>query len=138
MQWSDLPRDPSERLLRQFAGLWIAFFGGSAAWQWLRLGHVQTAWMLAAIAIAVGVAGLIAPRLVRPIFVGWMIAAFPIGWTVSKVALLFIFYAVLTPLGLLFRVMGRDVLQLRPQPNRTTYWTAKAQVTDVTTYFRQY
>ena len=28
MQWSDIPFVPSSRTLRQFAGLWIAVFGG--------------------------------------------------------------------------------------------------------------
>ena len=30
MNWSDVTKPPSNRMLRQFAGLWIVFFGGFA------------------------------------------------------------------------------------------------------------
>ena len=38
MQWSDIPFDPSRKTLRQFAGLWLVFFGGMALWQALGAG----------------------------------------------------------------------------------------------------
>ena len=34
MQWSDIQFSPPRKTLRQFAGLWMAFFGGFALWQW--------------------------------------------------------------------------------------------------------
>jgi hypothetical protein len=74
-------------MLRKFAGLGLVVFGGLAAW---RFWYGQTgAWTisLAAAAVVVGVAGLVRPALVRPIYSGWMMAAFPIGWTVSHIAL---------------------------------------------------
>ena len=30
MKFSDIPRNPDNRMLRQFAGLWILFFGAIA------------------------------------------------------------------------------------------------------------
>ena len=33
MQWSDIQFDPPRKTLRQFAGLWLVFFGGLALWQ---------------------------------------------------------------------------------------------------------
>ena len=30
MQWSEIPKNPSERMLRQFGGLCVLFFGGLA------------------------------------------------------------------------------------------------------------
>ena len=33
MRWSDIPFDPPRTTLRQFAWLWLAFFGGMALWQ---------------------------------------------------------------------------------------------------------
>ena len=40
-----------------------------------------------------------------------MVLAFPIGWTVSQVILLLMFYGLFTPIGLVFRLIGRDPLQ---------------------------
>ena len=41
MRWSDIPFDPPRRTLRQFAWLWLAFFGGMALWQALVKEHIQ-------------------------------------------------------------------------------------------------
>jgi hypothetical protein len=136
MNWSDVRRPPSDRLLRQFAGVWIGFFLVAAAARWLRGGPHLPALVLAVMAVVVGVAGLLSPRLIKPIYVGWMIAAFPIGWTVSKVALAAIFYVVLTPISWAFRIGGRDVLRLRRAP-RDSYWNAKRQPGGPAEYFRQ-
>ena len=39
MQWSDIQFKPPRKTLRQFAGLWIAFFGGFALWQYFMRGQ---------------------------------------------------------------------------------------------------
>jgi hypothetical protein len=76
------------------------------------------------------------PALVRPIYVGWMIAAFPIGWTVSRVALALTFFGVVTPMGWIFRITGRDALMLRRRAV-TSYWSPKTKAADAREYFRQ-
>ena len=47
MQWSDIPFAPPRKMLRQFAGLWIAFFGGFALWQGLVRGNSTLATVFA-------------------------------------------------------------------------------------------
>ena len=69
-------------------------------------------------AIVVGVAGLVAPASVRPIYSGWMIVAFPIGWTISKLMLGTVFFIVFTAVGMVFRLTGRDALRMRRAPAR--------------------
>jgi hypothetical protein len=129
VQFSDINRNPSSRTLREFAALWILFFGGTAV-----LKHLP---VFGAVAVAIGLAGLVWPRLMRPVFVGWMIAAFPIGWLVSHVLLGVLFVAVFVPIGLIFRLTGRDPLRLK-KVARETYWTEKLAPTDSSQYFRQY
>ena len=58
----------------------------------------------------IGLLGLLWPRVIRPVYVGWMVLAFPIGWTVSQAMLAVMFYGLFTPIGLLFRLIGRDPL----------------------------
>jgi hypothetical protein len=138
MQWSDIQFRPSDKTLRQFAGLCLVLFGGLAAWQGLVAGRSQLAWALAALAFTIGPIGLAWPRLVRPVYVGWMILAFPIGWTVSQALLAVIFYGLFTPVGLLFRLLGRDPLHRARQPGLESYWTPKPSVSDPRRYFKQF
>jgi hypothetical protein len=138
MQWSDIPFRPAEKMLRQFAGLWVLFFGGFAAYQGLVRGRPMFALALAALAIVVGVAGLVRPAWIRPIFVGWMVLAFPIGWTISLVLLGLVFYGLFLPIGLVMRLLGRDALSLRPRPDLVSYWQVRPAQGDVRRYFRQF
>ena len=138
MQWSDIPFRPATRTLRQFAGLWILFFGFGAVWQALVKGNTTAAVVLGLLAVTVGPVGLVWPRVVRPIFVGWMVVVFPIGWVVSKVILAVLFYGLFTPIGLLFRLLGRDPLARRRRRDLSTYWTPKALPDDPKRYLRQF
>src|SRR3954471_11782746 len=100
-------------MLRQFAGLWLVFFGSVAAWRdWHGQGGGSTV-AIAVVAMVIGGAGLIVPALVRPIYTGWMIVAFRGGWTVSRIALGLVLFVMFTAVGGVFRAMGRDTLRLR-------------------------
>jgi hypothetical protein len=138
MQWSDIPRNPAPRTLRQFAGLWLVFFGLLAAWQGLVRGNPSGGIVWGAIALAVGPAGLVWPALVRPVFVGAMALTFPLGWLLSKVILALVYYGLFTPLAVLFRLTGRDVLARRRDPAASTYWAPKPQPAGPHSYFRQF
>jgi hypothetical protein len=137
MNWSDIPWKPSERTLRQFAGLWLVFFAGLACWRGYAHGRIEVACVLAGLALSVGPLGLARPRLVRPIFIGWLVLAFPIGWVVSRVLLACLYYGLFTPIALLFRLIGRDALHLR-RSNVPTYWLPKPAAAGVHSYFRQF
>ena len=89
-------------------------------------------------ALIVGVPGLIMPACVRRIFVGWMTLAFPIGWLVSQLMMAVMFYVILTPVALIFRIRGRDLMQRKRTANRATYWLPKRSPEDVRSYFRQH
>ena len=86
----------------------------------------------------VGSLGLTRPEWVRFIYVGWMILAFPIGWTVSQVMLAVMFFGLFTPFGLVFRLIGRDPLQRTRRSNRESYWEPKPTPTDLKRYFKQF
>jgi len=137
MNFSDIPRNPDVRMLRQFAGLWILFFGGIALSQYFRSHNTTTAIVAGALAVSVGVPGLFFPRLLKPIFVGWMILAFPIGWLVSRVILMFLYFGVFAPIGLLLRLFGHDPLRLK-KPDVESYWEEKTQQTSLRRYLKQF
>ena len=138
MRWSDIPFDPPRTTLRQFAGLWLVFFGGMALWQALVRGHTGLASILAVLALTIGPLGLARPDWVRWIYVGWMVLAFPIGWTVSQVMLALMFFGLFTPIGLIFRLLGRDPLHRTRRPELNSYWAPKPAPADLRRYFKQF
>jgi hypothetical protein len=124
-------------MLREFSGLWIVFFGGIAAWKAAAVGPTNLVYALAGLALGVGVLGLANPRRVGPIYVGWMILASPAAWLISHALLAVLFFVIFLPIGLLFRLIGRDPLMLK-KPAGDTYWTAKPGTMRDSQYFRQY
>jgi saxitoxin biosynthesis operon SxtJ-like protein len=138
MRWSDIPFDPTRKTLRQFAGLWLVFFGGVALWQALVRGRMNLGLSIGALALVVGLAGLTRPEWVRLIYIGWMVLAFPIGWTVSQVILLLMYFGLFTPIGLVFRLIDRDPLQRARRPGIESYWTPKPAAAGVRSYFKQF
>ena len=138
MRWADIPFHPTRATLRQFAGLWLTFFGGLALWQGLVRGHTDLASFFAVLALTLGPLGLIRPGWMRPIYVGWMVLAFPIGWTISQVMLALMFYGLFTPIALVFRLIGRDPLHRARRPGVESYWTPKPAPADLRGYFKQF
>ncbi len=63
------------------------------------------------------------PRLFRGFYRAGMTASFYVGQVMGRVLLTFFFLLVLTPLGLLLRLMGKDLLKLKRPANAATYWT---------------
>jgi hypothetical protein len=86
----------------------------------------------------VGGLGLIRPAAMRWLFVGATVLAFPIGWVVSQVMLAVMYYGIITPLAVWFRLRGRDLLSRKPAPNRASFWAPKHTPSDMRAYFRQY
>jgi len=129
--------NPSRRELRQFAVLWIIFFAGIGTMLYVKHGAGPWPTALWAAAVVVGLPGVVFPALLRPVYVGWMVAAFPIGWTVSHLLLGSIFYLVISPIGLLLRALGRDPMRRTFEHDAKTYWIEHEQA-DTARYFRMY
>jgi len=128
---------PSECILRQFAAACL-FMGGLGLWKALSQGPTMLRYTLAALGFAIGGAGLIAPGLVRVIYIGASLIAFPIGWTVSHVLLGLLYYALITPLGWMMRRMHRDRLRIKLPSDTRTYWVARPSSDDPTRYLQQF
>ncbi len=126
----------TRRMLRQFAGLSLVILGAMAAWQWWGRGHLSTGAMLGALAIVLGVIGLAKPEAIRPVFATLMAITRPIGLFVSVLLLGFVYYGVFTPIGLFFKLIGRDPLE-RSRRKRESHWSARPAVTDIRSYLRQ-
>jgi hypothetical protein len=135
MRFSDIPRNPDSRTLRQFATLWIVLIGTIGALQ-LHKGN-SVGWLFIGLAVGAGIPGLLRPKYLKPVFVTWMILAFPVGWLVSHIMLALIFFGLFTLLGMMLKVMGHDALRRR-KPASDTFWEARNQQSDTSRYLKQY
>ena len=68
------------------------------------------------------VLGTVAPRVLRLIYVGWMSLAFFLGFVVSNILLTLFFYVVVTPIGLIARLAGKDFLNRKLDAQTESYW----------------
>jgi saxitoxin biosynthesis operon SxtJ-like protein len=115
---------PRNHRLRQFAIIWTLFtlcLAIRCCWPNVRI--VPAA--LLSLASILGVVAWFRPQIIRPVYVSWMVAAFPIGWMISHLLLAILFFGLLTPLALLLRISGRDALGLKWQCKTASYWTRK-------------
>lgn len=134
IQWN-----PSNRVLRQFAGIWWPLFGLLVSyWLWKAGTADELVYAVVAVVAFTAVTGVWRPHWIRPLFVGWMCAAFPIGWLVSHTLLAIVYYLAVTPIGLVLRAFGRDALQRQTDPAATSYWSERHETRDESRYFRQY
>ncbi|HEY8503312.1 MAG TPA: SxtJ family membrane protein [Gemmataceae bacterium] len=138
MRWSDIRFDPPRRVLRQFAGIWTVFFGSLALWLGYLRGNEVLLWVFAGLAATVGPLGLVWPPVVRPLYAVCAVVAYPVGWVVSHALLALLFYGLFTPLGLSFRLIGRDPLALRRERAQESYWEPRPQPRGPESYLRQF
>lgn len=67
-------------------------------------------------------ATLIRPSILHPLNRAWMAFGNLLHRVVNPIVLGVIFYVVLTPMGVLMRLRGRDPMQRRLDPQSTSYW----------------
>jgi hypothetical protein len=131
-------RPPDAQLL-QFG--WIALFGFPAVGAVFHLffGASSTAfWILAAVGVVVFGLSRVHPLAVLPVFDGLMIVTLPIGFVISFALTALIYYGMVTPLGLFFRLTGRDRIPKRPDRSADTYWEPRGEARPPASYFRLY
>jgi hypothetical protein len=66
--------------------------------------------------------GALAPRALKWVNVAWMTLAMVLGAIVSTILLTLLFYFVVTPIGLVARLTGKDFLSLKMEPGASSYW----------------
>lgn len=95
----------------------LALFG---AWNFYR-GRMTVVAILVGISLALLITGLFVPPLARLFHRSWMRLALILGYINSRILLFLMFYGMLTPYGIISRLVGRDVLNRRSR-GRESYW----------------
>jgi hypothetical protein len=115
---------PDRKELRTFGislGVVCLLWAGILWWR----GHgAAVPWLLGAAPVLVLLA-LVAPFALRPIHFVWMPVARGIARVFTWLLLTLAYYLVFTPFGIVMRMLGKDPLQRRFEPEAATYWEAR-------------
>jgi hypothetical protein len=115
------PRPGSDRA---FGLVFAGVFGVVGIWLWYH--HVIKWWpfILAFVFLA---AAALTPRVLRPLNWLWFRLGMLLHAIISPIIIGLIFVVIVMPTAIFLRLLGKDVLDIRRQSKRSTYWIAREQ-----------
>ncbi len=147
MAMIEIDWNPPRRILRNFGLIGLVAFGVMGALIYWQVGPGKvvpagaatlTATFLWVTAVHFGVFAAVVPALLRPVYVVLTVVTYPIGFVLSYVVMGLIFYGVIVPIGLIFKIVGRDAMHRRFDPSAPTYWIRRCPPDSAKRYFRQF
>lgn len=130
-------RSPSRSELRFFGVVVLALSAVLGALAWWRFDAPGAARALLGVGLGFAVLYQALPPLRIPLWMAWMTLFTPVGRLVSHALLALIYFGLVTPIGLVMRLVGRDRLGLRPGRGAASFWSEHDPASDVGRYFRQ-
>ncbi len=118
--------DTSRRAVRKFGILFCCLSAVISAFLLFK-GRGGWPWFAGASLFFLGT-GLVGYPVLKPVYQAWMKFAFLLGWLNTRLILGVFFYLILTPIGLVLRLTGRDLLDRKIDPAARTYWSKREVV----------
>jgi hypothetical protein len=129
--------NPDKRKLRTFAMLLIAVLAG-LSYVYFRSASWFDPLILFWVCFAIGLSGLLYQKPLKYIYVGLVCLTFPIGFIVSHVLLMLVFYLMFLPIGVCLRLFGHDPLNLRKPASTPSYWIKSRLQKPPKSYYNPY
>lgn len=133
----DINKNPSKGELLFFGLVFPVFFGVIGGVVYAATESLAVPQILWGVASVVTVLFFAVKPLQVPIYLGWIYLAFPIGWTVSHLLMVIVYYVVLSPLGIMMRLLGRDPMTRGFDKSRASYFVDHKAAT-TRRYFKQF
>ena len=112
--------------------------GGWWAWNW-RAGFETDGWKwLVGSGLVLFAASYVCYPVMKPVHIGWMNAARIWGWISTRTVLCIFFFGILTPMGWVSRMLGKDLLDEKAGPETASYWKQRAKPLDPRGMERQF
>jgi hypothetical protein len=80
---------------------------------------------------------LVYPKSLKIPYILWMKLADILGFIMTRVTLIILFYLILTPTTIILRITKKDLLNLMLNPNQSSYWIKKDKL-DKSSLLKQY
>jgi hypothetical protein len=130
--------NPEKKELRKFGLIGLVVLGAAGFILRFVFGAAGTwAVLPGAAGLCIFLVTLTSAKAGRAIYLGLTFAALPIGLVISFLLMAAFYFLVLTPVGLIFKLSGRDALERRFEPDAPTYWTKRRHIDDPERYFHQ-
>jgi hypothetical protein len=115
-----MSRTVDVKQLRHFGYLVGGIFGLIGLWPLVWRQENPRLWALGLTVLLV-VPALVAPRILAPVYRIWMRLGEVLAWVNTRILLGLVFYGVITPIGLVMRLTGRDAMRRRFEPTGDSY-----------------
>lgn len=109
------------RDLRIFLGIWMGIFAVFAIFGFQK----DSIRIWAIVGIFISFALLFSPKISSPLYRVWLIIGEGIGFCISRCILLLLFFGLFSPIGIFFRLIGRDILKQRFDKKATSYFIVR-------------
>ena len=93
---------------------------------------------LGVIGLTTGALLWLIPQIARPLYVIWYFCGCCLGIVMGNTLFALFYYLLLTPMGLIMRLAGRDPLRRRLDRSTPSYWRDAEKVVDMKRYYRQF
>ena len=103
---------------------------------WFTTGSIRI-WA-AGLAVVLAGAGLVQPRLLRPLNTLWFRFGQLVGRVMSPVIMGLIFFCVITPVGFLMRVFGNDPMRMKRSASKASLWIVRNDKTPMQSMRNQF
>ena len=115
--------DPSKKNVRKFGILFGVLGLAIAGYLWYR---GNSHW---GIPVAAGACFFLGAffgyAALKPVYIGWMMFAAALAWINTRVLLGLFYFLVMTPVGLILRLTGKDLLDQRLNRDARSYWVPR-------------
>ena len=106
-----------------FGLVFAIFFGIIALWP-LAKGGTLRFWAIVVALAFVGL-GYWRPAVLRPLNIAWFRLGLLLSAVVTPVAMALLYVTTLLPTSLVLRLVGRNSLELKREPDRASYWVIR-------------
>jgi len=89
--------------------------------------HKQGIFATLSVSILFFIFAFVMTNLLKPVYILWMKLAFILGWINTRLILIIIFYLVFTPIGIVIKLLGIDLLDRRINKDKDSYWLKKEE-----------
>ena len=106
--------------LRQFGLLVGGVFSIIGLWPMFLRGEPLRLWAVVLGSLLI-LLGSLVPTWLAPVHRGWMGVGHVLGWINTRIILGVIFYGLITPIGIVFRMLGKDTMRQSFSDTSSTY-----------------
>ena len=77
---------------------------------------------------AIFISGLVIPSALKPVYKAWMLMSVIMGFIMTRIIMVVIFYMIVTPVGFVASIIGKNFLDMKIDKTAKSYWMVREMV----------